>query len=292
METEKREVNLNETEVINADAIPDKEEAESLDEEVIPPTEEAEVKPEKKVETKVKPIVDASESFPDEVKAEPVKAEEAVPSQPKPVEGETPREFALRKEVEHLRIRIRQKRTDDVISMIPKQVVKDDEEYAKLKETYNETELSNLEKLVDVVARKKGYVRQEEAQKQTINQVLKKFTDEHEEYLPENDSDDIRWKFFEGRLMKFYRTALSEANSSDEIAEIYRLAHRDTQDRFGETKTKVEPKPDPGKAEAQRQKIQSASHAGGTNSAPPPKISSIDPSVRGLFKGFDDTDFE
>ncbi len=46
------------------------------------------------------------------------------------------------------------------------------------------------------------------------------------------------------------------------------------------------------KDDAQRQKIKSVSHSGGTKSAPPNKAKlDVDPSVRAMFKGFDDDDF-
>ena len=284
METEKREVNLDDTEVIDGDVIPEGDEA---DETVVPALEEeAEAEPEK-VEPEAKPVVDASESSPDEVKATEAKAEEAVPSQPKPVEGETPREIALRKEVQHLKEERRKERNQKIVSTIPAQQAKDDEEYAKLKETYNETELSNLEKLVDVVARKKGYVRQEQSYQQMANTTLEDFTSEHTEYLPQNDPDDARWGMFQRILASDYNLT---NKTPKQLKGIFEKVHRDITGEIGAPAPK--PVVDPGKAEAQRQKIQSVSHSGGTKSAPAPKTSSIDPSVRHMFKGFDDSDFE
>lgn len=287
METEKREVNLNETEVINADAISDGDEPE-LDEEVIPPVDESEAsktEPEGTKEPKTEEaIVEPSASSPDEAKESEAKAKEPEPSQPKPVEGETARERAYRKEIEHLREERRKDRNQKIVSSIPPQQAKEDEEYTKLKETYNEQELSNLEKLVDVVARKKGYVRQEQSYQQMANSTLEDFTSEHTEYLQQNDPDDARWGMFQRILASDYNLA---NKTQKQLKVIFLKVHRDVKAELGEEK----PKSDPGKVEAQRQKIQSVSHSGGTKVESTPKTASIDPSVRGLFKGFDDSDF-
>lgn len=309
-ETNNREVN-NDTEVIDADKIPDGDQ-EGDDETVIDAIDE-----------------DAGEATGDEGEETATDDEDSDSSQeddqgdaddtdngavantdhsqknkkPAPVPGETSREKALREEL----VRVRQKNRDlsmgKIVGEDGKKSVSaedqgsmSDDEVEKLHAMgYDDEEIKNMENAIDILASRKGYVKQSTLQNQneqtTVNAVLKDFTKEHGEYLPENDPGDVRWdKFYEILKSGVYNI---RGKSPEQLARIYKRVNEDVIEELGEPEITVNDK----KQAAQNQKITSVSHSGGTKSAPTKKAPSntktpaLDPAVRGMFKGFDDEDF-
>ncbi len=167
MEQAKREVNT-ESEVIDADDIKgdeskEEEEDENLDEEVIPPVKEGEEPKEEsaeesKEESKEEETEEESEEQPKEEEAPESSPEDEEVEPPKPVEGETPREKALRLEVQRLKKDRRKGERTEMLKGAEAQPLDDDKEYNEIKEQYTPEELTNMEKLMCVFVKKQGYV--------------------------------------------------------------------------------------------------------------------------------------
>lgn len=219
----------------------------------------------------------------DEEKTEEGETEEIIPAvEPKPVEGETVREKALRKQVAELREQVRNK--DEVIKIA--QPLISDDEYNALKETYADEELERFEKLFDVIGKKKGYVKAEDVYKDKGQETLNDFLEKHPEYKPENDPEDHRWNAFFKILDKDYnRTGKTPA----ELQKLFEKVNRDVAEEFGESPKKTIAGSD---RRAEIQKVKSVSHAGGTKTEVVKKSNApTDPNVRKMFKGFSDDDF-
>jgi len=207
------------------------------------------------------------------------------PSKPKPVDGETPKEYSLRKEVEALREERRQAKQERIagIARPPTQKVAD-ERMTRLKSIYSNEEIQNMEEAIDVIATNRGYIKREETYQGTVNGIVDEFIENHPEYKPNNDKDDVRWN-------KFQETLLSDYNllekTPKQLSQIFAKVNRDVIQELGESDVKN----NPNKLNAQLQKIKSVSHAGGTSASSSSKPN-LDPSVRKMFKGFDEEDFK
>lgn len=79
--------------------------------------------------------------------------------------------------------------------------------------------------VVERVLKAKGYVRKDEVQELTYEQIktqaLDKFLDIHPEYRPENDPDDERWQQLQDELSLYQRPA-----DPQKIGELLEKAHR------------------------------------------------------------------
>jgi len=203
--------------------------------------------------------------------------------QPNPVEGETPKEKALRLQIQELREKIRNK--DEVIKIA--QPLISNEEYETLKETYDDEELEKFEKLFDVIGKKKGYVKAEDVYKDKGQDVLNSFLEKHSEYSLEKDPKDERWNTFKKILDKDYNRV---GKTPAELSKLFEKVNRDVLEELGETDKKVIASSQQRNAEIQ--KVRSVSHTGGIKAEVIKKTNApTDPNVRKLFKGFDDDDF-
>jgi hypothetical protein len=203
--------------------------------------------------------------------------------QPKPVEGETAKEKALRSQIQELREKIRNK--DEVIKIA--QPLISNEEYEALKETYDDEELEKFEKLFDVIGKKKGYVKAEDVYKDKGQDILNNFLEKHSEYSLEKDPKDERWNTFKKILDRDYNRV---GKTPTELSKLFEKVNRDVLEELGETDKKVISSSQQRNAELQ--KIRSVSHTGGTKTEVVKKSNApTDPNVRKLFKGFDDDDF-
>jgi hypothetical protein len=226
---------------------------------------------------KKEPVLEEKEDDITEILPEPEK------KQPKPVEGETPREKALRLQIQELREKIRNK--DEVIKIA--QPLISNEEYESLKENYDDEELEKFEKLFDVIGKKKGYVKAEDVYKDKGQDVLNNFLEKHPEYSLEKDPKDERWNIFKKILDKDYNRV---GKTPTELSKLFEKVNRDVLEELGETDKKVISSSQQRNAELQ--KIRSVSHTGGTKTEAVKKSNTpIDPSIRKLFKGFEDDDF-
>lgn len=257
------------------------ETTEKVDEEVddtVPALEE-EVTPEKVEELKAPKEPENKEEKQEETETEE-ETEPLVPKQPKPVDGETPREKALRIKVQELRKSLRDK--DEVIKIAQPTIA--NEEYEALKDLYTSEELEKVEKLFDVIGKKKGYVKSEEIYTKDGNDVLEQFIEKHPEYKPENDTEDVRWDTFKRILTTDYNRV---GKNPKELQKLFEKVNRDVLEEFGEAKVIA-----PTRRSAEIQKIRSVSHTGGTKTEAIKKSNApTDPNVRKMFKDFDDDDF-
>jgi hypothetical protein len=279
-ETNQEEVN-SDVEEINVDETTD--EVEDGDETVIPPVEDA---PEGDVPAEENDTpTDSPESSPEEPTEEETPPSTFTKKESAPVAGETPKEKALRLEVQRVKGLLRKDTINDLVGKGP--VPENTDNLQQLRDIgYSDEEISNMEKAIDVIAQKKGYVKAEQSYQATVNTIVESFIDSHPEYKPENDPEDVRWERFSG-IIKSGVYNLS-GKTPKQLNEIFKRVHRDVTDELGEADVTVEVK----RQAAQAQKIKSVSHSGGTKPAVVKKASNLDPAVRGMFKDFDDEDLE
>ncbi len=304
-ENNNREVNEDDVEILDI-ANDDAEEAtEDGDEEIIPPVEdetetEGETSTEESTESDESDNSSQSDESEDEEesgdKNDDDSSDDSLKNEksPAPVAGETPRERALRKEVERQK---RLRREESVSRLTGNAPVADrtaEDEEASVQALrdlgYSDDEILNMEKAIDVLATKKGYVKSStlhaQTYQQTVNTVLETFLEAHPEYAPKNDAGDVRWNRFEETLKSGLYNV--QGKSAKELNVIFRKVHQDVVDELGDASTTVEKRQE----NAQRQKIRSVSHSGGTksgaNEKPTPKKKVDIPSI---FKGFSDDDF-
>lgn len=116
---------------------------------------------------------------------------------------------------------------------------------------------------------------------------MDKFVEEHPEYLPKNDKDDLRW----GKFIEIIGSDYNLSNKTPkQLKAIYEKVDRDVREEFGEAKITNSDN----KVKAQVQKIQSVSHTGGNKSIPTStKSNQIVTEVDGIkFDGFDPEDLK
>ena len=244
---------------------------------VVPPLEEEPSEKDVEEASKIKSIPEGE--VPEEV-PESTTEETPVLKQPNPVEGETPRERGLRIEIQKLREKVRNK--DELLKITPAPM--DNKEYDALKEIYSDDELEKVEKLFDVIGKKKGYVKESDIYTKEGQTTWEGFEKQHPEYKPENDPEDVRWNAFKTIIDRDYKR---EGKSPQELARIFNKVHDDVKELFGEVKTTIAPK-----RNAELQKVRSVSHTGGTQTEVSKKSNApTDPKVRAMFKDFDDEDF-
>ena len=210
-----------------------------------------------------------------EPEAEPEKKEQLVSKQIPPVEpapkvqeseggddlqevdGETPKERALRREVTRLRREGRQARASELLGAPPAPEAKAElsPEKRKVLEKYKPEEISALREAIDVLSDEMGFVRKDQLSTSNYvdhaNNELNSFLEKHTEYLPENDKGGILW----GAFKREYDLFKQPSNPKD-FKKIFERVHRDV---FG-----IKPAGPLKEVNAQQEKKQVASHAGGS----------------------------
>jgi hypothetical protein len=252
--------------------------------------EEAEENKEVKEET---PAEKETETEEDETPAE-IPAKEASPAEIKDVPGETPKERALRLEVTRLRRASREKEQGELIKEQPV-AIEDDKTDEELKNLgYDENQIVGLKKVVDIIASKQGYVKKSNTYKEMADATLNGFIEEHPEYAPENDKDDVYWGRFKSILNSDYNL---NGKNSKQITSIFERVDRDVKEELGEKELEKD------KIEAKKRKVGDISHGGSGSSKDKPDktekvvaggnktfISSSHPNL--VFKGFDEGEVE
>lgn len=278
MADEKREVNFSEEVKLNE--APEKEIQEDETSEDEKETQE-ESSTQENQEDETDELEDGSEDEPeDEPEDESGESSDSSQKTPKPVEGETPRETALRLETQRLRKDLRETRNQKIFEGY-KPEVKDDlseEEKATLSQ-YDEKELTQFEKVIDVVAKKKGWVKKGDFQATTYQQqasdALDGWLENHKEYLPENDKDNLLWNQFQHEF-SLYR----KPDNPRDLKRIFDKVHREV---FG-----ISEGTSNSKINAQKEKIKVASHQGANQKSQIVRQQqfTIDPSLKEHLKGF------
>ena len=240
-----------------------------------PPEEKPEV-PEVKLETPIAP-----DSSPEA----PAEKPEVHSKQPAPVEGETPKEKALRLEIQRLRNVNRKDETKKFADSIEPVIQADS--YKVLKDKgYTDEEISNMETAVDLIASKKGYIRADQNYATIVQDTVDLFTDEHPEYKPVNDTDDARWNLFQSYLKD--GTYNLSGKTPKQLKSIFERVNADVKRDLGEVVVKTTPN----QLAAQQHKAQVASHGGGTKPTAPSKPTTNPTEVGGIkLKGFSAEDF-
>lgn len=198
-----------------------------------------------------------------------------VQSQPKPVDGETPREKALRLEIQRLRKKGREAKKTDTGGRRQKS----DANFSD----YSQDELERTQKLLDDM----GYVNKEDMYQQTVDTVLGDFIADHPEYSEADDEGDVMWGILQNTILSDYNIM---NKTPGQLRRIYEKAHRDITDEDEPVTVKRNVRA----LAAQKQKMNSASHTGGTkkkSSNKKTKTMKMDSATRGMFKDFSDEDF-
>lgn len=224
----------------------------------------------------------------DEDEDEEPSGEPAEPStaEIKEVAGETPREKALRLEVTRLR---RKARENSGKEMFQGDKPDNQESEQALKELgYDDEQIKTLDKAFDIIGERKGFVRKDQSYQAMANETLASFIEEHPEYAPENDKEDLYWNRFDTILKSDYRLV---GKTQKQLKTIFEKVDRDVKEELGEKSISK------GKIEAQQQKIKSVSTGastskGKTEETKPEKktVSGVHPGLR--FSGFDDDEIE
>ena len=208
--------------------------------------------------------------------------------------NETPREYALRLEVTRLKRGNREKRAKDLlgedkpekpsgITQVQYNELNEDEK--AILGQYDANELSIFEKILDVLAKKHGWVKREElattTKSQVSNDILDDFLQGHPEYLPENDKDNVLWDRFKSEF-QLYKIP----ENPKDLKRIFGKIHRDI---FG-VKSDEELK----KINAQKEKLKVVSHSGGsaTRGQSSSEGTRLTPEQKSHFKGFSEKEFD
>jgi len=200
------------------------------------------------------------------------------------VEGETPREKALRLEITRIRRENATARKGELGITEPNQPIMTKKELspekAKVLSKYKAEDVESLKELMDVMAEDMGFVRKEQLGASTYaekaNEQLESFMEKHPEYLPENDKDNVMW----GRFKEEYSMFKQPANPKD-FAKIFDRIHRDL---FG-----IQPARANRQIDAAREKVKVASHAGASKPSASSRKSPQAGGIRAdMLKGFTD----
>ena len=177
-----------------------------------------------------------------------------LPVEAKEIEGETPRERALRLEIERTRGMLRKERTKDLLVPIEAKIdplTPDGRQ--KVLAKYDPEEVKNLSEVFDALAEQMGFVRKDELHQTTFTQradsILQDFLEEHSEYLPEHDKDGVLW----GRFKEEFRLY----KQPDDPKDLKKVLNRVHSEIFGIKPAGANPQ-----IQAQREKVKVASHAG------------------------------
>jgi hypothetical protein len=217
-------------------------------------TEEKET-PSESSPTETKGDDDDESKKPDElVKKPPVDEKKSEDDEIAVIEGETPRERALRLEVTRLKELQRKDRREDIAPRGPVSAKKElSEDKKKVLAKYKPEDMQNLREVIDVLAEDMGFVRKDEIGASTYTEKaeseLDKFLEGHPEYLPENDKDNLLW----GRFKEIYGMYKQPENPKD-FKKIFDRVHRDVFD--------IKSAGDIKKIDASKEKIKVASHSG------------------------------
>jgi hypothetical protein len=203
--------------------------------------------------------------------------------------GETDREFALRLELDRVKESRRKERAGQLLGDIKPDLKKSegdltDDDKALLKQ-YDQGELGNFEKILDVLAKKRGWVRKDEFRASTYQQLatdnLESFLADHKEYLPENDPGNVLWNRFRTEFA-LYR----QPENPKDLKKIFNKIHKEV---FG-----IQPESDLKTINAQKEKLNVASHSGASSNKTvrTPTPSNIDSNLRSHLKGFSDKELD
>jgi hypothetical protein len=227
------------TQTVHVEPTKDTENVEDEEKET-PPESSEEEKPEASPEEPETP----EESEVEEPEEEPAETPEIIP-EPKPVEGETPRERALRLELTRVKGIVRDQKRDELFVKKSADSKPENEELAK----YDPEQVKNFEK----IAKTLGFAKRDEILSQTsqerLDDTFNEFMESHTEYAPENDKDGILWNQFRSEFQLY--------NPSKDPKTLKKILNKVHNDVYG-----VQPAKNLNKINASKEKIKVASHTG------------------------------
>lgn len=209
------------------------------------------------------------------------------------VEGETPRERALRLEITGLRQKLRDKRSGELFEEPAPKTPPAKKEIApekkKVLDRYKPEEIENAKQLFDAIADDMGFVRKDQLGAENYAEKaqgeLNTFLDKHPEYSPENDKDGTLWNQFKTE----YSLYKQPANPRD-FQKIFNKIHGEI------VGGAIKPKGDLNKIKAAQEKTKVASHDGGSPARSRPAVKNHVQSNEGvrfdMLKGFSDEELE
>lgn len=177
--------------------------------------------------------------------------EPEVPPEIKDVEGETPKEKALRLETTRLRRELAKRQKEELFTPIPKP----DKEKSVL-ENYDAEQIKELKTILSATADELGFIKKEELYRtlstQNRDEIWDDFLDKHPEYLPEKDPEGI----FYNQLKEEFSLYKEPSTAKD----FQKLLERSHESIFGTKSTPL----NINKIKAQQEKMKVASHLGRT----------------------------
>lgn len=228
----------------------------------------------------VRAITEPSADEAEEPEPAPVPSEETSPKTVDEVERLKAENRGFIEAQSRLRKKIREMEAKELTAAaVP--VVQEDK-LKPLRDKYGD--ISQYEEIVEGINQAKGYVRKDVAFQDSVQQNLNEWLEEHPDYLPKNDPDNVRWDRFK-EMYGLYRPP----QTIKELKTILNRVNADIVTELGMSPYSQEEK----KIAAQHQKIRSVSHAGGTKAEPVKATGKPLPSqVLQHFKGFTPEDFE
>ncbi len=249
----------------------DVEEEETMDE------EETETPPSSSDGEKEPEVADAEpEESDDSPEPEVTPVAEAPKTEPKPVEGETPREKALRLEATRLKGLLREQRKEELFVKQPTDISKKDEELAG----YDPEQVKNFEK----IAKSLGFAKKDEIlsenSQERLNDTFNEFMEAHPEYAPENDKDGVLWNQFKAEYSIYNPTKDPKI-----LKKVLNKVHNEV---YG-----VQPAKNLNKINASQEKIKVASHTGASAGKETRRTSQAPSGLRtDMMKGFDEKEIK
>lgn len=235
---------------------------------------------------------EASEDIEEDKPTVEIPEKEASTTEIKDVEGETPRERALRLELTRIRRQSREREQKEITKI--EQPIEEDNTDEELRNLgYDDDQIVGLKKVVDIIASKQGYVKKSNSYKEMADDTLNSFIEEHPEYAPENDKDDLYWNRFKSILGSDYNI---NGKNPKQIKSVFERVDRDVKEELGIKEL------DKNKIEAQKRKVSDVSHSASTSSKETVEtkkvasagnktfVSSGHPGL--VFKGFDEDEIE
>ena len=234
---------------------------------------------EKEPEVEEESDEDPKEETPEEPEADskaPVAEEPEVKSEPKPVEGETPREKALRLEATRLKGLLREQRKEELFVKQPTDISKNEEDIAG----YDPEEVKRFKTLVD----KLGYAKKDDILSQTsserLNDTFSEFMEVHPEYAPETDKDGLLWNQFKAEFALYNPTKDPKI-----LKKVLNKVHNEV---YG-----VQPAKNLNKINASQEKIKVASHTGASTGKETRRAVQSPSGLRtDMMKGFDEAEIK
>lgn len=206
------------------------------------------------------------------------------------VDGETPKERALRLEVTKLRGMVRGNQGHEIFGVQPPAQAPKKEiapEKAAIIGKYKPEEIQSLREVLPILAEEMGYVSQNELQGQTYaekaQEALDTFLDAHPEYTVDNDKEGTLWDAFKAEYSLY-----KQPTNPKDFPKIFNKVHKDV---FG-----IKPAGALKTVTAQQEKTKVASHAGSSPAPTSPARSQKTAKNTGyrldMLKGFSEEDLK